>query len=151
MKSKYMFWLLLVGLLGLVLILAACDQTTEPNDGVRTIPHSLKLGSANCITCHTGGLHAVPADHTIDEYPLETCSLPACHAESDVAEPVIPTVTTHAIAGAYIDCMVCHATYKTYEFPDTTEHTIPTNNVCLKCHDLPVVPEVPEVTEVPAV
>lgn len=136
MKNKFVFWLLPVGLLSVVLMLAACGQTTEPNDGIKIIPHDLELGSANCIVCHTGGLRAVPADHTADEYPSETCTLPACHVVSGASAPPIPTITTHDITGAYTNCLACHDVNKMYEFPAVAEHTISANNICLKCHEV---------------
>ncbi len=88
MKNKFVFYLLLVGLLSLVPVLAACGQTTEPDDGESTIPHEvdLQLGLTNCLACHTGGPQAVPVDHSI--YPLETCTVPGCHLLSgEVAPP----------------------------------------------------------------
>ena len=141
MKNKFVFYLLLIGLLSIVPVLAACGQTTELGDDESVIPHELdlQLGFANCLACHTGGPQAVPADHSI--YPVKACTVPGCHLLSgEVAPPPAAVITTHEVVGAYQDCLVCHNVYKRYEFPVVTEHTIPTNEgeiaVCFICHEL---------------
>ena len=136
MKNRFVFYSLLVGLLIILPVLVACGQSTELDDGEATIPHDLGVGFDNCLTCHTGGLHAVPANHSI--YPLETCTVPGCHLlHGVVAPPPAAVITTHEVVGAYRDCLVCHSFYKRYEFPVVTEHTIPTSAVCVVCHETP--------------
>lgn len=135
LKNKSVLWLLLVGLLIIMPVLAACGQTTKLNDDESTIPHDLELGFENCLVCHTGGLQAVPANHNI--YPLETCTVPGCHLLSgEVPPPPAAVVASHEAVGAYQDCLICHAVYQRYEFPVVTEHTILTNAVCVVCHEV---------------
>ncbi len=141
MKNKFVFYLLLVGLLIIVPVLAACGQTTELDDGVSTIPHDLGVRFENCLACHTGALQTgeleeLPALHS--EYPVKLCSSPACHPQSGVVplpewEP--PVIATHEIVGAYEDCLVCHAVYKRYEPPVNADHVIQTNEICFICHE----------------
>ena len=139
MKNKPVFYLLLVGLLIIVSVLAACDRTTELDDGESTRPHDLGVGFENCLACHTSILHAgelenLPALHS--EYPAQLCSSPSCHPQSSVVEPPVPVViATHEIVGAYEDCMVCHDFYKRYEPPLNTDHIVRTNDVCFICHE----------------
>ncbi len=139
MKNKFVFYLLLVGLLSMGLMLAACGQTTELDDGESTIPHDLGVGFENCLVCHTGGLQTgelegLPALHS--EYPVRLCSSPSCHPQSGVVEPPVAVgIATHEIVGAYEDCMVCHNFYKRYEAPLNTDHVIRTNDICFICHE----------------
>lgn len=146
MKNKFVFYLLLGGLLGMGLILlAGCDRTTELDDGESTIPHELGLvsGFTNCLACHagvlqTGELEELPDDHS--EYPAELCSSLACHPQSgEVPQPEWepPVIATHEIVGAYDDCMVCHDVYKRYEPPVSDDHVIYTNKICRICHEVP--------------
>lgn len=115
MRNKTVFYLLLVGLLSVVLMLTACGNTTEANDGIRTIPHDLVSGSVNCVACHTGGLHPAPADHA--DLSVELCSEPVCHAPSGTP----PTTTMpsepndgiwwtipHDLELVSADCLLCH-------------------------------------------
>ena len=84
MKRKSLVGLLLVGLLLLVPVLAACGvTTTEIGDGNVETPHVLTGGFANCFICHTGGQSPIPPAtdelpaHSI--FPLEQCADPRCH------------------------------------------------------------------------
>ena len=143
MKNKFLFFLLLFGLLSIIPVLADCDSTTELDDGVSTIPHELGVGFENCLACHAGELQSgeleqLPALHS--EYPVQLCASTACHPLSGVAplpewEP--PIIATHDLIGAYEDCMVCHDTYKRYEPPVNVDHVVSTNDICLICHDAP--------------
>lgn len=105
MRNKSVFYLLLVGLLSVVLMLTACGNTTEANDGIRTIPHDLVAGSVNCVACHTGGLHPAPADHA--DLSVELCSEPVCHAPSGGAPPPTAPNIPHTLEGRD-DCLMCH-------------------------------------------
>jgi hypothetical protein len=145
LKNKVVFFLLLFGLLSMISVFAACDSTTELDDGVSTIPHDLGVGFDNCLACHTGALQSselekLPALH--NEYPVELCSSPACHPQNGVMplpewEP--PVITTHDIEGAYDsdNCMICHDAYKRYEPPVNVSHAVHTNEICFICHETP--------------
>ncbi len=157
MRNKSVFYLLLLGLLSVGLMLTACGNTTEANDGIRTISHDLELGSANCIACHTGGLHPAPADHA--EFPVELCSEPVCHAPSGT--PPTTTMPSEPNDGIWwtiphdldlggANCLLCHAGGPR---PVPADHAGRTSETCTTCHapsggaPPPTTPNIPHTLE----
>ncbi len=90
MRNKTLLSSLILGLLILVLGLAACGRTSVPGDRVKTIPHDVDWGFTNCLVCHTGGDIAQPAIFHPTNPTNEECLNPGCHW----VEGTTPTITT---------------------------------------------------------
>ena len=75
MKNKLTLCLSVLGLIALVACLAACGRTSNPGDGVITMPHDTSYIFENCLVCHAGGELAAPDNHAA--YTTEQCSM--CH------------------------------------------------------------------------
>ena len=90
MRNKTLLSSLILGLLILVLGLAACGRTSVPGDRVKTIPHDVDWGFTNCLVCHTGGDIAQPAAFHPTNPTNEECLNLGCHW----VEGTTPTITT---------------------------------------------------------
>ena len=90
MKKKSILCLLILGLLILVLVLAACGRISAPGDRVKTIPHGVEWGFTNCLVCHSGGDLALPAVFHPTNPTSEECQNPGCHSVATLT----PTTTT---------------------------------------------------------
>jgi len=88
LKNRLAFCLFTLGLLALVICLAACGRTTTSGDGVINIPHDTDWGFSNCLVCHSDGDMAMPDNHVA--YTTDQCSM--CHVPATTTEP--PTDTT---------------------------------------------------------
>jgi len=97
LKSKLTFCLFALGLLALVICLAACGRTTTSGDGVIAIPHATDWGFSNCLVCHSDGDVAVPDNHaayTTDQCSM--CHLPASTQQTKITTPPAGTTTPPA-------------------------------------------------------
>jgi len=90
MRNKTLLSLLILGLLILVIGLAACGRTSVPGDRVNTVPHDVDWGFTNCLVCHTGGDIALPPIFHPTNPTNEDCLNPGCHS----VEGATPTITT---------------------------------------------------------
>lgn len=94
MKKKSTLCLLILGLLILVLVLAACGRTSASGDRVKTIPHSVGWGFTNCLVCHSGGDLALPAAFHPTNPTNEECQNPGCHSVATSTQTIITLAKT---------------------------------------------------------
>ena len=150
MKSKLTFCLFALGLLALVICLAACGRTTTSGDGVIAIPHATDWGFSNCLVCHSDGDVAVPDNHaayTTDQCSM--CHLPASTQQTKITTPPAGTTTPPAGPGAISAsnhatqsnasmCNICH-TGASAILANPANHADYADDSCLDagCHELP--------------
>ena len=93
MKNKLGFCLFTLGLLALVICMAACGRTSAAGDGVINRPHDTDWGFSNCLVCHSDGDYAMPDNHAT--YTTDQCSM--CHVPATTPQTKVtpaPEVTT---------------------------------------------------------
>ena len=152
MKNRLAFCLFTLGLLALVICLAACGRTTTSGDGVINIPHDTDWGFSNCLVCHSDGDMAMPDNHVA--YTTDQCSM--CHVPATTTEPPTdttepPTDTTeppsgpgpisasnHASQSNASMCNICH-TGSSAILANPADHADYADDSCLDagCHELP--------------
>lgn len=140
MRNKTLLSSLILGLLILVLGLAACGRTSVPGDRVKTIPHDVDWGFTNCLVCHTGGDIAQPAIFHPTNPTNEECLNPGCHWVEGTTPTITTTTPTQTTTTTPTTTTTTPTTTTTepppiisIEFHPGLEDT----SVCFVCHVLP--------------
>lgn len=127
----------------------AVSTRTEGASAAAVIPpigHPVGAEMDNCQKCHVAGQGQMPASHFT--YKAGTCQ--SCHklGAPGVLRQQLPPLP-HPVAGAYANCVACHATGGKLNMPDN--HNGFATSLCLNCHSGPggeqaVAPLVPHPT-----